>query len=206
LKKTIYLLILLSVLLITPATFALEKCIKPYPEMKIFRNMQLCSGVYEIDKGIIIANSNIILDCNGAVLKGNFENIGIKAERVENITIKNCHILYYFTGMRIKDVTKATIKENRILRNWDGIRLEKVTNSAFLNQDTSYKNPVLSFDSQNNAISSYNRFIEGEFCKENYCNMERSFVEFFQDYAKPKEKKYKKSLKDILLEGIFEII
>ena len=202
-KKTICLSL---ILLIMPTGFALQKCIKPYSEMKIFTDMRFCSGVYELGKGIIIANSNINLNCNGAVLKGNFENTGIRAERVSNITITNCHIMFYLTGIRIKNVTKAVIKENRLLRNWDGIRLEKVTNSAILNQDTSFKNPVLSFDSFDNAISSYNRFIEGDFCKDNYCNRERRFVEFYQNYAKPKKKEYIKSLKDILLEGIFNII
>jgi len=205
-KATIMSVLLLLVLISIPTVFSLEKCIKPYPEMKIFTNMRLCSGVFELNKGIKIANSNINLDCNGAVLKGNFENTGIQAEKVSNITIKNCHIMFFRTGIRLKEVSKATIKENALLRNWYGILLEKVTNSALINQDTSYKNPVLAFNSKNNAISSYNRFIEGDFCKENYCNRERSFVEFYEGYAKPEKKKHKKSLKDILLEEILKLI
>jgi len=98
------------VLLLLSQSFA-SSCVVPYDNLVINESTTLCQGDYQINDttwhgnggldGVIIINgSNVVLDCNGSVLRGNDEGWGIivntrDAERRENITIKNCDVGNY---------------------------------------------------------------------------------------------------------------
>ena len=58
-------------------------------------------GVYNLDYGIRISASNILLDCNGATLQGNGGSEGIEIYYLQsNIGIKNCIVKDYEYGIK----------------------------------------------------------------------------------------------------------
>lgn len=102
--------LIILALLLSSQSFA-SGCVVPYDNLVINESTTLCQDDYRINDtswhgnggldGVIVINgSNVVLDCNGSVLRGNDEGWGIvvhtrDAERRENITIKNCDVGNY---------------------------------------------------------------------------------------------------------------
>lgn len=96
------------------------------------QNLTLLNRTYYISdasNGVIIINaSNVALNCNNASLVGNssfpnFSGIGIYANRKYNITISNCNIYNYSSGIQINISNNVSITGSTINSNLFGIRL-----------------------------------------------------------------------------------
>ncbi len=134
-------------------------------------SMTLCSDTYDAPDGVAIAANNIILDCGTAVLRGNRAGRGIIAENKQSITIKNCNIVTFATGMYFKNVSSAQITKNNLVKNDIGIMLEdSYENYIIDNSDKSLQMPVLIIRSKLNTISFENKNVEGSLCVNNACN------------------------------------
>ncbi len=106
-------------------------CVVPIDGIVITEDTLFCEGSYSLPSGIIINASNVVLDCNGAVLIG--ENIyrrrgiGIYENRA---IIKNCNITSSYYGIYAEDTHGHTITNNNIYSNYAGIYLEGSDNSS----------------------------------------------------------------------------
>lgn len=165
-KEVIFVLLLLL-------PIAAAECIEPTDGMTITQDTLLCSDTYDMPSGITIAANGVALDCGTGVLRGvvGESEIGIRAEGVDGITIKNCNILTFTQGIYLKNVTNAVIENNAILKNRIGIRmLDSYENNIRNNNDKSFQFAVSAINSKYNVVMLGNKEIERAFCEVNACN------------------------------------
>src|SRR5690606_218588 len=123
---------LLVLLLIIPAAFA---CVVPTNSMEITQSTALCSDVYYINNGIRITQSDIMLTCEGTVLKSWRGGRGIVLEHVNNVTIKGCRVMNYNIGILVSNASRVLLEDNHLIKNQIGVRLLDVSESATYNHD-----------------------------------------------------------------------
>ncbi len=163
--------VILVLLLLLP--IAAAECVEPTDGMTIKENILFCSSTYDVPNGITVGANDVTLDCGTAVLRGvvGESEIGIKAENVDHITIKNCNILTFTQGIYLKNVTNSLIENNAILKNRIGIRmLDSYENTIRDNNDKSFQFAVSAINSKYNVVIIGNKEIERAFCEVNACN------------------------------------
>jgi len=159
----------LILLIALPLVFA--ECQELSDNSIIDKDTILCSSTYDIPNGIRIVSSNIVLDCGTAVLRGSSGGIGILAENVQNITIRNCNILTFDQGLFLKNITSSLIEKNGFLKNNIGIRMiDCFENVIQKNNDKSFSLPISAVSSKFNIVMLGNRNIDRSFCEDNACN------------------------------------
>lgn len=147
--------------LITPT-----RCVRPTDGMIIKKSTTFCRGTYNLPKGIQIHVSSktppIILDCNGATIKGdnilaflngsinhsvywlNHSRIGIHVKNMDllrnnQITIKNCNIQEYEIGIGVERVMNFNLNSNSISKTnqaiviFDKSKYGKITENELFN-------------------------------------------------------------------------
>ena len=112
----------------SPAT-----CTVPTDDLYINGSTTLCPGVYNIPDagatGVIIINADdIVLDCNGATITGTGSGYGIWNNGHDNVTIKNCVVTNYYTGIvLINWADDNIVSNNEIYGNHYGMDLLHTT-------------------------------------------------------------------------------
>ncbi|VVB65665.1 Right handed beta helix region [Candidatus Gugararchaeum adminiculabundum] len=89
------------------------------------------SGVYTLTSDVssssncfIISANDVILNCNGRSITGSsWTGIGINATSRRNVTVKNCAIKYFSTGIYYNAVNGSTIQNNSVYNNTNGVYL-----------------------------------------------------------------------------------
>lgn len=120
-------------------------CTTPTEDYQVYGDTTLCTGTYNLkdanNNGVLnLSNDNIILDCNGSLLVGNYTNetdfytFAIENRRSNNI-VKNCNIRNYFTGIDTNGNTNTTYFNNIINNSRLGVAL---TNSNISNISGNY--------------------------------------------------------------------
>jgi parallel beta-helix repeat protein len=163
--------VILVFLLLLP--IAAAECVEPTDGMTITNDLLLCSDTYDIQNGIAIAANGITLDCGTGILRGvvGESEIGIRAENVDRITIRNCNVLTFTQGLYLKNVTNSVIEGNAFLKNRIGIRLlDSYENTIRDNNDKSFQFAVSAINSKYNVVMIGNKEIERSFCEVNACN------------------------------------
>jgi parallel beta-helix repeat protein len=163
-------LLLLTLLL---AGIASAACIEPTDGMVIRESVSFCSSSYDVHGGISIVANGITLDCGTAILRGvvGESEIGIRAENVDGITIRNCNVVTFNQGLYLKNVTNSLIEDNAMLKNRIGIRmLDSYENTIRDNSDKSFQVAVSAINSKFNVVMLGNKDIERAFCEVNACN------------------------------------
>lgn len=163
-------------LLLAPAVLA---CIVPQNGMKIDKSVDFCTDVFYLDKGIFISGDDIVINCNGAVLKSWSGGRGISIDDSKNITINGCRILNYNIGIFVENSTRVFLNDNHLVKNKVGARFVNVSDSATFNHDVSLQLPFEVFESVNNVFSLTNKVVNGKFCSSNFCNERRDAVFLF---------------------------
>ncbi len=164
--------VLVSLLL---ATGVLAECRELPLNYIINESITLCSDTYDAPDGITIAANNVVLDCGTAVIRGNRAGRGIIAENRQSITIQNCNIVTFATGIFFKNVSRAIVTGNNLLKNELGILLEDShENWIAANTDKSLQMPIAVIKGKYNTISFENRNIEGSICVHNVCNAQET--------------------------------
>lgn len=143
--------LLFVVILLLPIANAV--CIVPAENMEIKENAVFCLGTYNIENGIKITNSNLILYCNSSVLVGNGIGYGIILKNVNNVEIKNCNISNFEVGIYVDSSNSNKIFSNYLSKNKFGIA---------------------SFNSANNDIGS-NAFADN--ARENTINLQLPYIQ-----------------------------
>lgn len=155
------------------AGMAAAECMEPTDGMSVTQDILLCSDTYDIPSGITIAANDVTLDCGTGVLRGvvGESEIGIRAENVDHITIKNCNVVTFTQGLYLKNVTNSLIEENAFLKNRIGVRmLDSYENNIRNNNDKSFQFAVSAINSKYNIVMLGNKEIERAFCEVNACN------------------------------------
>ena len=135
----------------------------------IHDNVTLCTGTYHITDvpgsnpgAIIINESSITLDCNGATLNGTTGiGYGIYNNGFDNVTVTNCHINDYSNGIYLDSVFNNSMNGNVINYNDEyGYSLNNVNDSTISNNDLHSNGfGVFVNDGLNNTIE-YNQIID----------------------------------------------
>jgi hypothetical protein len=168
---------LIILLLLATSSFA---CLNLENGMHIINSTQICNDVFYLDQGVTINQSNITIDCAGAILQGKYKGSAFYISNTENIIIKNCRIVNYDSAFLVDNSSQVFLQDNHLIRNFVGTTLIQTTNSGLFNYDVSLKQPLIIINSQDNMISAPNKFFEGEYCDFNYCNRPRSVVESYR--------------------------
>jgi parallel beta-helix repeat protein len=166
--------VMLIILLLIP--IAAAECTEPTDGMAITQSMTLCGDTYDVPNGITIAASDVVLDCGTGVLRGvvGEGEIGVRAENVKGITIRNCNIVTFTQGLYLKNVTNSLIEKNGFLKNRIGVRmLDSYENTIRDNNDKSFQLAVSAISSKYNIVMLGNKEIERQFCEVNACNEAR---------------------------------
>jgi len=168
-SRTVVLLV--AVILLAPSALAASRtCTRLIDPPRIDQSIRLCADNFYSD-GITIIADNVVLDCGTAVLKGKFKSTGITIQDRKHVTIKNCQIANYDTGIIIKNSRDITIIGSSLIRNLIGIKLidsSKVTVEQSM--DISITRPVHAINSKGNVFQYVNKKLEGDQCRLNQCN------------------------------------
>jgi len=163
---------LLVLLLLAPAVIAAE-CEEGFSGMVITKDTMLCSKQFDAPDSVTVKVSNVVLDCNGAIIRGTGLQTGqgIVLEDVNNVTVKNCNVLNFDAGIYVKESNRNTIIHNAFLKNKVGVRmLEAFENRFEGNADKSTIKPVSAIASKFNTIWLTNKDLDRDFCETNLCN------------------------------------
>ncbi len=165
------LLLILTFILLSSISFAIE-CIEPYNGMTVKESLFLCNDAFDLPDGLVIGADNLILNCNGAVLRGDYmKERGVLIENRKNVTVTNCNIVTFRAGIHIKNTTNSIIKHNTLLKNNIGILLfDAYENLIENNADKSTKTPVSAITSKFNTVIFVNKVLDQSFCEVNNCN------------------------------------
>jgi len=93
---------------------------------------------------IIIAADDITLDCAGHTISGTFSGPGVSLEGRTGVTIQNCAITRFLSGIRLRASTDIMIISNVMTQNTDGI-------GVFL----SHENTIMNNLASDNGIAFY---------------------------------------------------
>ena len=80
-------------------------CTTPYYGLVLTSNTNFCPGTYYLNgttgTAINLSNDGIVLDCAGAVLIGNSSDYGIFINQKTGVTVKNCIVGNFSTGVLV---------------------------------------------------------------------------------------------------------
>jgi parallel beta-helix repeat protein len=100
-----------------------------------------CSGSGE--NGLTIGADDIMLDCTGYGLSSDGNNYGIFLDGHSGVTIKNCDVSYFQTGIRVLNSADITLQNNTLTynglapRDASGIHLDNVSDSIIIGNNVS---------------------------------------------------------------------
>jgi len=98
-------------------------------------NKNLTSDLSCPGTALTIGADNIVLDCNGHTIIGSgnfsFVNFGIQANNKQNITIKNCIIQSFHTGIRLNVTNQSQLTNNTAYNNFNVFSIIDSSNNTF---------------------------------------------------------------------------
>lgn len=165
--------LLLVVLALVLVPVVMAACVEPFDGMIVEKSVTFCSGTFDVPGSVTITGKDIVVDCNGAILRGivGQSDVGVRIVDASNVTVRDCNILTFDQGVLLKNVTHSLIEENAVLKNRIGMRLiDAYENVIQDNADKSHQMPVSAVNSKFNVVMLGNRPIDHEFCEVNACN------------------------------------
>lgn len=133
-------------------------CVVPTDGMTITTSTKLCQGTYNINSsaavsGIKFNAHNLVLDCNNAILYGNFSGFGIDYNFKNNGTIKNCNIYNYTAGIYASGTQNGSIINNYIENVTSGLFMRNNFNMTIYNNTFFKVRRPLAFTTQSNYMN-----------------------------------------------------
>jgi parallel beta-helix repeat protein len=103
------------------------------------------------DVGITIGNNNIMLDCNGHTIDGDYpssdpdsHDYGIYINGKTGVTVKNCRVREFLGGIYIAGASNNILNDNTIMKNGSGIWMDNSKFNTF-SSNTICQNVFLDF-------------------------------------------------------------
>ena len=113
--------VLLYLLIITLDVSAAECGATPTNGCTISQSTTFNPGTYNLPGGIVIIRSNLVLDCNNAVLDGGTttsSGITIMQTATKNLVIKNCNVTNYENAIKtVSNLTGSSILNSNFIQN-----------------------------------------------------------------------------------------
>jgi hypothetical protein len=180
----------LLALALIPAVIA-DDCVEAYDSMPVSETMILYTKAYDLPTGIMMTTSNVTLDCNGAMIRGDGveKGTGITLEGVEGVEVKNCNLLNFNVGVQLINSNRNIIDKNNLLKENTGIKLfESFENRFESNSDKSLLTPINGISSKFNTIFISRVDLDADFCKVNTCNSRADIIPCVDDdlYCSPR--------------------
>ena len=85
------------------------QCIIPETGSNIHGNTQFCPGEFEVED-IMVAGTNMVIECNGTIFRGQGINSALRLSGAKNATIQGCHFSSYEVGVSIEDSKSIILK------------------------------------------------------------------------------------------------
>lgn len=160
---------LLIIILLANSVFA---CVDLVDNAVYSSDMNVCNKAYFLDNGLKIHGNNILFDCNHGVIRGDFfKNSGITIINSENITIKNCNVMFYDIGINVQNSRNVVFDEDtRLIRNHYGSKFFNSENNFVAGIDVSLKSPIKLAASRDNLINFFNKRVDESLCSDSECN------------------------------------
>ncbi|MBI4147948.1 hypothetical protein HY490_01525 [Candidatus Woesearchaeota archaeon] len=137
----------------------------------INESMTLCSETYDVTEGVVMSADNVVLDCGTAILRNTRQGRGIVAENRKSITIQNCNLVMFATGIYFRNVSRAMVTRTNFVKNDIAMMLEdSYENWIAGNTDKSLQTPVVIVQGKFNTFQFDNKRVEGSLCDGNVCN------------------------------------
>ena len=88
----------------------------------VTQNTHVCAGSFKLDDygdygAVTIKHNGVTLDCHGAFITGEGRGVGVMIVRSKNVTIRNCNIFGYESGIKGEDSNGVRLYSNRICGN-----------------------------------------------------------------------------------------
>lgn len=110
-------------------------CEEPQYSMIVRKTMKFCPGTYFIPYGLEIDMNNIEIDCNGAIIEGNYTADGIFINKQQGVTLKNCTIKKYKKAIMINNSYDTSIIGSSIYLNDFGIHIYNSDKNTIFNNN-----------------------------------------------------------------------
>ena len=123
-----------------------------YDQVTLTQNINSSTG-----DCITFSGSDVIFDCNKYKIEGAYSGAGVSNDGHNNVTIKNCNVSRFSTGIGLNNVSKNTLDTNTVTDNWYGIMLQAVNDSSLVGNIVRYNGLEgigVFTSSNNNQISS----------------------------------------------------
>ncbi len=146
----------------------------------IKENTVLDSNLNCPDTAIVIGADNIILDCAGHTIAGNFINWGINSTNKKNITIKNCIVKKYFVGITLDSTNESYIINNTVKFNQNGFFIGPFSNFNIISDNLASDNIERDFNLGSSNFNNFtNNFARISAGSTGYLLQDSSFNNFF---------------------------
>ena len=132
-------------------------------ETHLTEDLTLTEDLICTKDGLIIESNDVTLDCNGHTISGpGNSNIGIIANSLNNITIKNCNIENFYHGISLDNVSNSNV----IINNVKGTGRTDISMGTGILLINSYNNQVIANEASLTGdgihlMDSWNNIIEG---------------------------------------------
>ncbi|MFH1505644.1 MAG: NosD domain-containing protein, partial [archaeon] len=121
----------------------------------MYNDLLNCPG-----NGLIIGADDITLDCNGHSISGDSvgTDFGVHLNLMDGVTIKNCNIEGFHTGIFLQTSDFNTIIDNNLMNNQNGVKLATFSDSNSVFNNTMDYNSVegLGIYSSDDNLITYN--------------------------------------------------
>jgi parallel beta-helix repeat protein len=126
-------------------------------------------GEYSLKQNVIapgtcftIASNDVIFDCNAHAISGRFTGNAIGMSNVSNITVSNCMILNFATGVNVTDSKLVGLSLMNVSNTQVGISFSKVSLSSVMDVDVSNQNSTgFLMNGLNRSVIANNRVTKG---------------------------------------------
>jgi parallel beta-helix repeat protein len=104
-------------------------------------------GDYSLKQNVIasgtcftIASSNVVFDCNAHTISGAFTGNAIEMSNVDNVTVSNCIVSNFATGVNVTDSRLVELAQMKVNRTSTGISLSNILLGTIINDYVSGQN------------------------------------------------------------------
>jgi len=104
-----------------------------------------------------VASPNILVDCNNHILIGDSDGSGILINGVDNITVSECNLTNFSTGINLSNSNYTSIDSNNLYNNTIGVYSLSSLNNTIINNNLVDNSEGTNFSSSNN-YSIYNNY------------------------------------------------
>jgi parallel beta-helix repeat protein len=168
--KKLLLGLVLAIACLSMSSIGFAACVVPTDGMTITQfnvneqpnKVKICNILYGLNNGIYIGSDNLVIDCDHGGLTGIGNAVGIDINSHSGITIQNCEILNYLTGIALLYSNHDNIVNNSIGSNKVAIGLFNSNNNVI--EENQMLAPytdstgVVIENSNNNIIANNNIF------------------------------------------------